>query len=118
MFLKTSLVFVIIGIAYLSLSPTETIVVGNDKISHFIAYSALMFNVGLLTFPKKKSFLFGILFCLLLGILIEFIQHFVPGRVMSGLDIVANSLGVFIGVIVTYLLFDRIILLLKKLKLH
>ncbi|HIP32337.1 MAG TPA: VanZ family protein [Crocinitomicaceae bacterium] len=111
--LKLSLVIVIIGIAYLSLTPTEIITVGNDKISHFIAYCVLMTNVGLLTYVKKKQLVFGIVFCILYGVLIEIIQHFVPGRVMSGWDMVANIGGVLLGVITTAFLYKRIQFLLK-----
>ncbi len=111
--LKTSLIAVIIGIAYLSLTPTEIITVGNDKISHFIAYSTLMTNAGLLTFANKKQFILGIILCIFYGVVIEIIQHFVPGRVMSGWDMVANTSGVLLGVITTSFLYRRIQFLLK-----
>ena len=115
MLLKISLVFVVVGIAYLSLTPTETIVVGNDKISHFIAYSVLMVNVGLLTYFNRKKFIIGIILSILFGVVIEIIQHFVPGRVMSSGDVVANTLGVFIGVLFTIIL-HKTVPFLKKMK--
>ena len=102
---RTSLIIIIIGICYLSLTPTETITIGNDKISHFIAYSILMMNIGILTFENKRQFLFGIIAAILFGIAIEIIQHFVPGRYMSFFDILANTAGVLIGVTFTYLFY-------------
>ncbi len=108
MFLRVSLIIVLIGIAYLSLTPSETLVVGNDKISHFIAYSVLMFNAGLLTFKSKRNFRLAILICLGFGALIEVVQHFVPGRFMSGYDMIANSLGVLIGSILTVVLYKPV----------
>lgn len=104
---------VIVGIAYLSLSPTDTITVGNDKISHFIAYSVLSLHVGLLTFEVKKQFVVGMLLCLVYGALIEVIQHFVPGRFMSGYDMIANAIGVFLGLIITAIAFKPISKILK-----
>ena len=113
MILRISLVIVVIGIAYLSLSPSETIVVGNDKISHFIAYSVLMFNAGLLTYNVKRNFILSIILCLVYGALIEVEQHFVPGRFMSGYDMIANSLGVFIGIISTVILYKPVTKILQ-----
>ena len=118
MFLRITLVIIIIGICYLSITPTETLTIGNDKISHFIAYSTLMFNVGLLTYLNRPGFIRGIILSILFGALIEIIQHFVPGRVMSFLDIVANSTGVLLGVLLTMLLYKKIHSLLKALRLN
>ena len=92
MILKASLSIIIIGILYLSLTPTETLTVGNDKISHFIAYSCLMLNIGLIQLPSIKKLRTGIIAALLLGCLVEVIQHFVPGRFMSFGDVIANTM--------------------------
>ena len=113
MILRISLILVILTIAWLSLTPTETITIGNDKISHFIAYGILMIHVGLLTFPKTKSFLLGIVLALSYGALIEVGQHFVPGRYMSGYDMLANAGGVFFGCVFTFLFHKPISKLLK-----
>lgn len=101
--LKTTLIFTIIGILYLSLTPTETLTVGNDKISHFIAYSCLMLNIGIIVFPNKRKIFTGVVFAVLLGIIIEVLQYFIPGRFMSFGDAVANTLGVFLGTILILL---------------
>ena len=114
MILRISLIVIILGIAYLSLTPSDTITIGNDKISHFIAYGILMSNVGLLTYHKAKSFLLGIFLSLAYGALIEVGQHFVPGRFMSGLDMLANAAGVGFGVLVTLLVYTPLTKLLKR----
>jgi len=114
MTLKISLVLIILGIAYLSLTPLDTITIGNDKVSHFIAYGVLMTNVGLLAYDKKRRFIFGIVLCLLYGALIEVGQHFVPGRFMSGMDMVANAGGVALGIIISWLFYPTLSKLLKK----
>ena len=97
MFLRITLIIIIVGICYLSITPTESLTIGNDKISHFIAYSTLMFNVGLLSYFNKSHFIRGIVLSIFFGGVIEVIQHFVPGRVMSFFDIVANTTGVLLG---------------------
>ena|SRR5690606_24536242 len=101
--LKITLTLIIIGILYLSLTPTETLTVGNDKISHFIAYSCLMLNIGILVYPNKKKIFVGVVFAILLGILIEVLQHFIPGRFMTLGDVIANTIGVILGTILTLL---------------
>ena len=115
---RISLVLIIIGICYLSLTPTETIIVGNDKISHFIAYSILMTNIGLLTYEYKLQFKLGVIGAVLFGIVIEVIQHFVPGRYMSFYDVLANSAGVLIGVIFIILFYHRLNKFFKRINLR
>jgi len=114
MILRITLAAIVLGIGYLSLSPTETIVVGNDKISHFIAYAVLMINVGLITYPIKKHFVIGIIISLLYGGVIEVIQHYVPGRYMSVYDMFANATGVLIGALFIISTYNWLIKILKK----
>lgn len=114
MILRVSLIAILIGIAYLSLTPTETITIGNDKISHFIAYGVLMLNIGLITYPHTKKFRNGIAMASLYGVFMEIGQHYVPGRFMSVYDVVANLLGVFIGAGLIVLFSKTIKKFLKK----
>lgn len=102
-FILVCVVIIVGGIAYLSLTPTDTITIGNDKISHFIAYGTLMSTAGLLAFPSRKNVLWTIILCALYGILIEIGQHFVPGRDMSIYDVFANVTGVLLGTLVSFL---------------
>lgn len=101
--LKITLTLIIIGILYLSLTPTETLTVGNDKISHFIAYSCLMLNIGMLVYPNKRKIFIGVVLAVFLGILIEILQHYIPGRFMSLGDVIANTIGVLLGTILILL---------------
>lgn len=107
-FLKIALVLIVLGIAYLSLTPLETITIGNDKISHFIAYGTLMTTAGLLTWGRKPKLFLAIGLSLLYGCLIEVGQHFVPGRDMSFFDIIANSCGVIIGTTISLIIYKII----------
>ena len=72
-----------------------------------------MTNVGLLTFKRNLLFRVGIGFSLAYGLLMELGQCFVPGRTFSVYDVLANAIGVLIGVLVLTLFGDGILKLLK-----
>ncbi len=86
-----------IGIAVLSLLPPKSGVEiqSNDKINHFIAYAVFSF-CGLKAHHEKQVFRF-LLFFVGYGLLMEWLQGFVPGREQSFFDALANTLGVSIG---------------------
>ena len=115
--LRVTLFIIILAIAYLSLTPKYTITIGNDKISHFIAYGTLTINAGLLTIKNPKSFRSAIALCIVYGGLIEVGQYYVPGRFMSFYDIVANTAGVAIGTVVVLLFHKPILRILKRTKI-
>jgi VanZ family protein len=90
----------LLGIIYLSLkSPNGGVNIQlNDKVGHFIGYGVLSLNTFLVFGFRSKLQTTLILFLLIgIGFLMEWLQGFVPGREVSGLDIVANSIGVAIG---------------------
>jgi len=75
---------------------------GFDKIQHVIEYSILGFFV-LGSFANRnnvKIILLVIIICSIYGIVDEIHQFFVPGRYFSVLDMVANSVGVVIGILI------------------
>jgi VanZ family protein len=98
--LRLLLLLEFLGIVYLSLkSPNGGVNVQlNDKVGHFIGYGVLSLNTFLVFGfkPIRKGILlvFGLLG---MGAILEVLQGFVPGREVSGLDIIANSIGVAIG---------------------
>jgi VanZ family protein len=98
----------LLGIIYLSLkSPNGGVNIQlNDKVGHFIGYGVLSLNTFLVFGFRSKLQTTLILFLLIgIGFLMEWLQGFVPGREVSGLDIIANSIGVAIG---TALYFARV----------
>lgn len=97
--LRIGLITILVGIAYLSLSPSTSISAGNDKVGHFIAYAVLTTNIGLITLHSKKLLVYGVFFALLYGALMEWGQAYVPGRSVSFYDMVANATGVAIGTV-------------------
>ena len=103
-------VIITIAIAILSLVRLD---LGNipisssDKIGHTVAYFSLVLS-WLYTFSKKKQFnrfaVYSVLGCITYGIIIEVLQDEMTSyRTASGLDIVANSVGVLIGTTLFYL---------------
>ncbi len=85
-----------------------------DMMAHFAVY-ALMGCLGLFmvsTLCHKLTVLAGIIF---LGMSIELVQHFIPGRTPSYEDIVANSLGVLFGIALFVVIKHKLVMYLKNL---
>lgn len=78
-----------------------------DKANHFIAFITLYILLSLayqsLNIKIKALILIGY------GIFIEIVQYFIPGRDFSGLDVVADSIGIVIGVIL-FMLYQKQVL--------
>ena len=73
----------------------------NDKILHFSGY-LLLAILPVLGLRRKINALMGAGSMVLLGLLLEIGQNFVPGRTPELADEVANSLGVACGVVLAY----------------
>lgn len=67
-----------------------------DKLMHYGAYAGLAF-LSLLAFERRRGIAVA-LSMILLGGVIEFLQHFSPGRTPEFADAIANALGVFSGI--------------------
>lgn len=97
---KSALYINLIVIEYLALTPQHIEVLDClwDKQNHFTAFFVLFI---LLSFAYTHfSTLKKIALLLLIAFQIEAIQYFIPGRSSSFMDIVADSIGIIIGVIV------------------
>ncbi|MGL1892790.1 MAG: VanZ family protein [Spirochaetaceae bacterium] len=88
-----------------------------DKVYHFIAYFTLGFTICL-AFSNKVLLIINLFLGLALGIALEFIQGTLGYRDMSVADAVANSLGLFTGVLVFYICYKQIYWVFKKLRLN
>jgi len=81
---------------------------GADKLIHFTLYLVLLILVGkgLVNYFKpsyssNRIIVIAFLYCLFLGIGIEFIQSvFVAGRLGDFFDVLANAIGSSIGVLI------------------
>jgi len=81
----------------------EVDIVNIDKVVHFFIFAVLMVATSYAvkkTRDKKglpTSLLLPGLYSIGLGISIEFLQRYVPGRSFSVADMIANTIGVAIG---------------------
>ena len=67
----------------------------NDKLGHALAFIYLAFLVDY-SFPASRFGLLKVLPLLAYGLFIEVIQHYLPHRMFSFLDMLADSVGVAI----------------------
>lgn len=93
-------------VAFYSLTPVDAGFVNIwDKLLHFGCYGAFA-AIAWFTATRAKTFYLLCAVVIAYSALMEVVQSFVPGRMMSGLDIVANALGVA-AVAVLYVLYRR-----------
>jgi VanZ family protein len=88
-------------------------IVGFDKIVHFFsfAFMALLMMIGLSKQYSDGCFYFNIFYLTVLslsgyGILLEFIQGYVPQRTFEWWDAVANVAGVLFGRFMFYIIYQ------------
>jgi VanZ family protein len=94
-------------LTYASLRPAGT---GNiepwDKALHFIAY-AVFALLGRRVVQRLSNYHRLCVAIIVYSGVMEYLQSFIPGRSMSGLDLVANALGVVAVVIAAQLFTDQ-----------
>jgi len=93
--------FICLGVVEFLATTTQHIEIVSsiwDKANHFSAFFVLyiLLSLGFL----RLSVLLKIILLLLFGMQIEIVQSFIDGRYFSMLDVVADSIGIFLGVIV------------------
>ncbi len=69
-----------------------------DKLYHCAAYSWLAV-LPMTGFTIRRTALLAAFSMIILGVLLEIGQYCVPGRLFSFLDIISNTVGVFLGII-------------------
>jgi VanZ family protein len=115
--IKASFFLFLIIVTYYSVKlPDASDLPTNDKAGHSIAYFVLAVNLFLLcdSLRQRRN---ALLFLVLYGLLMEFIQSHIPGRDASLLDVVANSIGTLVGLGFIYVFQSKILKLLRTLKL-
>lgn len=98
-----SCIFVILFLATTSIQ-FEVIENIWDKLKHSFAFFTLyvLFSLSY----EKQTITYKSLLLLFYGILIEFIQYFIPNRFFSFLDLLADAIGILIG-IASYLILRK-----------
>ena len=84
----------LVVITYLATTALEITVISSvyDKLNHFVAFLILALLLDF-SFPYSRFNTAKIYSLLMYGCLIEIIQHFLPHRFFSLLDIAADTLG-------------------------
>ena len=103
--MKSTFIFVvafyicIIAIEYIATTTLEIKPIQNswDKANHFIAFFTLYVTLSL-GYPKLEV-VKKVLILLTFGMQIECVQYFLPNREFSLLDVVADGVGIFMGMI-------------------
>jgi VanZ family protein len=72
-----------------------------DKVMHFVFYSLFTVIAAGCT-KQRNTFLWLSILIVCYGALMEFLQSFVPSRFMSVADIVANTSGVFMIILISF----------------
>jgi VanZ family protein len=92
--IRVTLSITLAVIMYLATTPYSYPVVEdlNDKVSHILAFGTLAFLTDF-SFPIRKFGLHKFLWLLSYGLLIEFIQYFLPYREASVFDVMADCAG-------------------------
>jgi VanZ family protein len=94
------LLFVLVVlVCYLAVAPQppRNVDLGWDKLNHASAFAALTL-AGCFGFPGSRRAVLGVLLGILaLGVLIEIVQYYVPGRSSEWLDLGADAVGMAIG---------------------
>ena len=110
------LVAVVIYLSVTSTPPLPDIEVPYfDKIGHLLAYFAMMAWFAQLYHVKKQRIIYALSF-IFLGVVMEFVQSFDTARMAEFADMVANTLGVFIAVLITRVSAFRLVL--QKIESH
>jgi len=109
---KTAFYSSFLGIEYLAITPQHIKIVESfwDKQNHFIAFCTLYVLLSLaykhlstrlkvvLLAYKHLSTRLKVVLLLLVGFQIEITQYFIPNRFFSLMDIVADCIGIVIGI--------------------
>ena len=96
---KLLLLICVIAIEFLATTTIKIEIVESfwDKSNHFIAFFVL--NILLSLAFKKYSIIKKTLWLLAFAVQIEVVQYFIEGRYFSLMDIVADSIGIVIGIV-------------------
>ena len=80
-----------------------------DKIGHTLAYFSLMVWFAQIYHQKKQRLIYALVF-VVMGAAMEYVQSFDPARMAEFADMVANTSGVLIALLITRISAMRLIL--------
>lgn len=91
-------------ITWLALSPAppETMNTGWDKANHALAFGALAFCAVWALWPQPRQWAWPVLALLAYGVGIEIAQSFLPPREADWHDVVADGIGIALGLLAAW----------------
>ncbi|MDR7336159.1 VanZ family protein [Roseateles asaccharophilus] len=98
---RALLLALLLAITWLALSPAPppTMDTGWDKANHLMAFGALAFASVWALWPQPRQWGWLILALLVYGVGIEIAQSFLPPREADWHDVVADGLGIALGLL-------------------
>ena len=101
---RWALATLFMAVSYLALTPDPPpyIDTGWDKANHLLAFGALAFAARFALPPARWQGTLIVLALLGYGVLIEVLQSFVPGRQAEFADVLADGVGIGVGVLVAW----------------
>jgi len=97
---KVVFILYAVFIAFVSLRPMNSATLEPwDKVFHLILYGVFAV-LGYRASKKPKQFLYICIAIVIYSGLMEVAQSFMPGRVMSAYDLLANTIGVVLGAVI------------------
>jgi VanZ family protein len=106
LFIGFSLVVFLIVVSLINIPPPPPSVRFFDKVEHVGAYAVLALWFGYL-YAHRWPYKYFLAFFFILGVVLEYIQEFIPYRVCSWQDILANVIGILAGTLLAYRIFRR-----------
>ncbi len=111
-----ALVTLVVYLSVTSNPPDSGIEIPNfDKVGHTLAYFLMMGWFAQIYHVTKQRVIYALSF-IALGVALEFVQSFDPARMAEFADMVANTSGVVIALLITRMSAFRLIL--KKVESH
>ena len=105
-----ALVTLVIYLSVTSHPPDPGIEIPNfDKVAHTLAYFAMMGWFAQLYHIKKQRIIYALSF-VVMGVTLEYVQSFDPARMAEFADMVANTSGVVIALLITRMPALRLVL--------
>lgn len=101
---RSMLVVLLVAITYLALvpEPPKSVSTGWDKSNHALAFASLAFVSVWALWPRPRQWGLLVVALLAYGVGIEIAQHFLPPRSADAQDVVADAVGIALGLLAAW----------------
>lgn len=101
---RVLLAVLVVAITWLALvpDPPKTLSTGWDKSNHLLAFGSLAFTSVWALWPRPRQWWLIVVALLAYGVGIEIAQHFLPPRSADAQDVLADAVGITLGLLVAW----------------